>query len=199
MRPAQSAREVLPVIFDVIKPSSLIDIGSGTGHWLATARELGVQDISAVDGAWVGKTQLVIPDESFNAHDLTTPLKVERRFDLALSFEVAEHLPESAARTFVESLCAAADVIAFSAAIPGQGGRHHLNEQWPTYWAELFQEFGYDCYDYLRPRIWNNPNVAWYYAQNSLIFVGRGTVHAHARIPTSSGMQAEHPPEACPL
>ena len=173
----QSAHEVLPLIFEVIKPSSVIDIGCGTGHWVAAARELGVTDVFGVDGPWVSEKQLAISKENFASHDLGTPLKLGQRYDLALSFEVAEHLPESAARTFVQSLCEAADVIAFSAAIPGQGGRHHVNEQWPSYWAHLFGEHGYDCYDYLRPRIWNNPGVAWYYAQNALIFVRRPTAH----------------------
>jgi SAM-dependent methyltransferase len=167
----ESAREVLPIIFDALKPSSIVDIGCGTGHWLAMARELGVKDIFGVDGPWVSKAQLAIPGENFAARDLTAPLNLERRFDLALSFEVAEHLPAASARTFIQSLCSVADVVAFSAAIPGQGGRHHLNEQWPHYWANLFSELKYDCFDYLRPRIWNSPRVAWYYAQNSLIFV----------------------------
>lgn len=174
----ESAKEILPVIFEVIKPLSVVDVGCGTGHWLATAQELGAKDVFGVDGPWVNEKQLAIPKENFAAQDLTRELNLNRRFDLALSFEVAEHLPESAARRFVQSLCELADVVAFSAAIPGQGGRHHINEQWPSYWADLFQEHGYDCYDYLRPRIWNNPNVAWYYAQNALMFVHRGTVHA---------------------
>jgi SAM-dependent methyltransferase len=173
-----SAREVLPIIFEAVKPSSVVDIGCGTGHWLSTVSELGAKDIFGVDGSWVNKAQLVIPAENFAALDLSSPLNLGRRFDLALSFEVAEHLPESAARTFIQNLCAASDIIAFSAAIPGQGGRHHVNEQWPTYWANLFREYNYNCFDYLRPRIWSNPRVAWYYAQNSLIFVRSGVRHS---------------------
>jgi SAM-dependent methyltransferase len=174
----ESAHEVLPIIFEAVKPSSVVDIGCGTGHWLATARGLGVKEIFGVDGPWVNEEQLAIPSENFSAGDLAAPLNLWRRFDLALSFEVAEHLPESAARTFVQSLCAASDIVGFSAAIPGQGGRHHLNEQWPAYWADVFQECNYDCFDYLRPRIWDNPRVAWYYAQNSLIFVRSGIPHS---------------------
>lgn len=174
----QSSREILPLVFGLAKPSSIVDIGCGTGHWLATANELGVNQICGVDGAWAKKAQLVIPRETFREHDLTIPLKLDRDFDLALSLEVAEHLPRSAARVFVASLCEAADVVVFSAAIPGQGGRCHRNEQWPAYWANLFHDFGYDCFDVLRPQVWMNPRVAWYYAQNSLIFAraGRGTV-----------------------
>jgi SAM-dependent methyltransferase len=186
----QSACEILPIIFEAIKPTSVADIGCGTGHWLAAARELGAQEVLGVDGPWV-KSQLVIPSENFITHDLSTPLRLQRRFDLALSLEVAEHLPESAARTFVQSLCDAGDVVVFSAAIPGQGGRRHLNERWPVYWAELFQQRGYDCHDYLRPKIWNNPRVAWHYAQNSLIFVRRGCKHSFG--PAGAPLPLVHP------
>jgi SAM-dependent methyltransferase len=166
----ESAAQILPIVLELVKPASIVDVGCGIGDWLAVAAERGVQDFLGIDGSWVKQTQLVIPKEKFTEHDLTTPLNLDRRFDLALSLEVAEHLPAAATRIFVESLCRSADVILFSAAIPGQGGRHHVNEQWPDYWADLFQEFGYGCYDCLRPRIWNDPRIAWYYAQNCLIF-----------------------------
>jgi SAM-dependent methyltransferase len=172
----ESAREILPLVLDVVKPASVIDIGCGTGNWLAIAHELGVSDILGIDGPWV-KAQLTIPPEKFVEHDLSTPLKLDRRFDLALSLEVAEHLPGSAARGFVQSLCDAAEVVLFSAAIPGQGGRRHINEKWPAYWAQLFADLQYQCHDFLRPRIWNNPRVTWHYAQNSMIFVRSGSRH----------------------
>jgi SAM-dependent methyltransferase len=178
-----SAREILPLVIDVVKPASIIDIGCGTGNWLAIAHELGVRDILGVDGSWV-KGQLAIPQEKFVEHDLSSPLKLDRRFDLVLSLEVAEHLPASAARTFVQSLCGAADVVVFSAAIPGQGGRRHVNEQWPEYWAGLFAELQYDCYDFLRPIIWNNPRVTWHYAQNSMIFGRAGSRHSFGQSTT---------------
>jgi SAM-dependent methyltransferase len=172
----ESAREILPLVLDIVKPGSVIDIGCGTGNWLAIAQELGAGEILGVDGPWV-RAQLAIPAAKFIEHDLSTPLKLDRRFDLALSLEVAEHLPASAARGFVQGLCDAADVVLFSAAIPGQGGRRHVNEQWPAYWGELFADCGYQCYDFLRPRIWNNPRVTWHYAQNSIIFARVGSRH----------------------
>ena len=171
----ESAREILPILIELFKPASIIDVGCGAGHWLAAAIELGVQDVLGVDGSWVRESQLAIPREKLVVHDLATSLKIGRRFDLALSLEVAEHLPASSARGFVQSLSEVADVVVFSAALPGQGGRHHVNEQWPEYWAGLFKQFGYDCYDVLRPRIWNNARVIWYYAQNCLIFTRAGS------------------------
>jgi SAM-dependent methyltransferase len=165
-----SAREILPIVFELLKPASIVDIGCGAGHWLAAAMDLGLNDVLGVDGEWALTSKLEIPRDKFLAHDLTTPLQFDRKFDLAFSLEVAEHLPESQARAFVQDLCGSADKVLFSAAIPGQGGRHHVNEQWPAYWAHLFADCGFQCYDVLRPRIWSNPRVVWYYAQNCLIF-----------------------------
>jgi SAM-dependent methyltransferase len=165
-----SARELLPIILDLLQPHSMADIGCGCGDWLAVASELGVKDLLGVDGAWVQTSQLAIPQDRFVVHDLATPLKLERRFDVVVCLEVAEHLPSSAALGFIAGLCEASDKVVFSAAIPGQGGRHHVNEQWPEYWADIFGRFGYGCYDVIRSRIWNNPEIAWYYSQNCLIF-----------------------------
>jgi SAM-dependent methyltransferase len=170
----ESAREILAMVVQALVPKSLIDVGCGAGHWLAAALELGIDDILGVDGAWVQNAELAISSDRLLVHDLKAPLSMSRRFDLALSLEVAEHLPASCAPTFVATLCGLSDVVVFSAAIPGQGGRQHRNEQWPSYWAELFFENAFDCYDVLRPRIWLNPRVAWYYAQNCLIYARRG-------------------------
>jgi|SRR5579864_582285 len=186
----ESARQVMPIVLDLLRPKSIIDIGCGAGYWLAAAMDLGVTDVLGVEGRWALQTALAIPREKFLVQDLTTPLGLNRKFDLAVCLEVAEHLPDSNARTFVQALCEAADKVFFSAAIPGQGGRRHLNEQWPGHWARLFGEFGFDCFDVLRPRIWSNPRVLWYYAQNSLIFARRGALELPA---TAEPLSLVHP------
>jgi len=186
-----SAREILPMVVGVVRPASIVDIGCGTGHWLATAIEMGISDVLGVDGEWAAKAKLAIPQERFLVHDLGTPLKLNRRFDLAISLEVAEHLPASEARAFIELLCDCSDTVLFSAAIPGQGGRHHMNEQWPVYWADLFAGFGFQCYDPLRPTLWENPRVLWYYAQNCMIYA-RGDSHIQAS-PVAKPLSLVHP------
>lgn len=170
-----SAREILPIVIEVLHPSSMVDIGCGAGYWLAEAMQLGIADVLGVEGEWINRTRIAVPREKLRIHDLTKPLDLGRKFDLALSLEVAEHLPADSARPFVKALSEAADRVLFSAAIPGQGGRRHLNEQWPGYWAALFDELGYECYDLIRRRVWENPRVLWYYAQNCLLYVRRGT------------------------
>src|SRR5690606_3308787 len=82
----------------------------------------------------------------------------------------AEHLPQECAETFVSSLCDHADRIIFSAAIPGQGGQNHINEQWTDYWGEIFYQYGYRRYDVIRPAIWNLDDVDVWYRQNIFLY-----------------------------
>jgi SAM-dependent methyltransferase len=166
-----SARHIVPIVMDLIHPKSVIDIGCGVGTWLAVFAENGVKNYRGVDGSWVDKNLLQIPQDHFDMHDLTAPLKADRPFDLVTSLEVAEHLEAKYAETFVDSLTNHGPVILFSAAVPFQGGEHHVNEQWPSYWAELFAKRGYIAVDAIRKRIWQNPDVEWWYAQNVLLFV----------------------------
>ena len=82
----------------------------------------------------------------------------------------AEHLDSLAARTLVSTLTSFSQLVVFSGAIPHQGGNHHVNEQWPEYWAKLFAEKGYFLEWDPRLTIWNNSNIASCYRQNLLIF-----------------------------
>ena len=134
----RSAAEIVPIVRDYVDPRSVVDVECGTGGWLAEFNRHGAQEIMGLDGPWVPKAQLLIPQDRFQVVELGEPIRLGRRFDLVVSLEVAEHLPAARAETFVGSLVGLGDVILFSAAIPYQGGENHLNEQWPDYWARLF-------------------------------------------------------------
>lgn len=166
----RAAKEVMPFLIRKFSPDSILDVGCGIGTWLKVAADLGVKDICGVDGAFIRKEQLKIRDADFVEWDLREPLKLNRKFDLVVSLEVGEHLPEAAAETLVSSLCSHGDIILFSAAIPGQGGQNHINEQWPDYWAKLFGDFGFYCSDILRPLFWENRNIDFWYRQNMMIY-----------------------------
>jgi len=174
----QSARQVVPIVMSLVKPRRVIDVGCGTGVWLSVFREHGVEDVLGIDGAYVDLATLKIPRERFLSFDLSKPIDLDGKFDLAVSLEVAEHLPASSAAAFVESLTKLSPLVLFSAAIPCQGGVNHVNEQWPDYWARLFAERGFEVIDCIRRRTWNNNQVAYYYAQNMLIFCRRDVFEA---------------------
>jgi SAM-dependent methyltransferase len=166
-----SANEIVPFVIDMIRPASAIDIGCGTGSWVAAFAAAGVDDVLGVDGEWVLQSDLRIPLERFRPVDLRRAFTLPRRFDLAISLEVAEHLPEESAASFVQSVVAAAPAVLFSAAIPHQGGWNHLNEQWPQYWAALFKQHGFLPLDCLRTVFWDNPRTRWWYAQNMVLYL----------------------------
>lgn len=159
-------KEVVPILLDLVKPTSVLDVGCGTGTWLKVFEEAGIHDYIGIDADYLDKKLLKIPDAKFKALDLSKSWTLHRKFDLVISLEVAEHLPEDSADLFVASLACHADTIVFSAAVPGQGGQNHINEQWPTYWQEKFLKHGFYFHDAIRPLIWNNEHVDWWYRQN---------------------------------
>ena len=134
----------------------------------------GVEDVLGIDGDWVPRDMLAIPEDRFRPFDLSKPYQSAERYDLAMSFEVAEHLPGSSAPAFVASLVRLAPVVLFAAAVPGQGGTGHINEQWPNYWAELFAEHGYEVLDPVRAAIWNLDSLAPCIRQNTLMYASGG-------------------------
>src|SRR5688572_21294277 len=84
----RTAQAVVPVVRDLTQPTSVVDVGCGVGTWLAAWRECGVLDVHGIDGSYVDREMLLIPAEHFQPHDLSTPINVERRFELAMSLEV---------------------------------------------------------------------------------------------------------------
>lgn len=193
MHNTQAAYSILPYIFSYIKPISVIDIGCGNGSWLKVASKLGADIIQGVDGIKVADDQLNIPEGNFLKHDLTKPLQLNKKFDLVLSLEVAEHLPEAAANIFIDTLTNHGNCILFSAAIPNQGGQFHFNEQWPEYWHLKFKERGYLAYDIIRNKFWNDDNVFWWYKQSIIIYAKEGVLKDSNLLPVSIVNAMVHP------
>jgi len=184
---AQAASAILDIILPRI-PSvhSALDIGCGVGAWLSVLKKKGISTITGLDGVWVDEALLKIPSENFCRADLSEPIHWDRRYDLAISLEVAEHLPASRAFGFVEDLTRASDFIIFSAAIPFQGGYHHVNEQWQSYWVELFKGQGYEVRDWVRPRVWDDESIPVWYRENLFLFVAQNRVSELQSAPDGS-------------
>jgi hypothetical protein len=156
-----ASQVALPLILDLIGPvASVVQVGSGGGEWLDEASRLGVVDVRGIEGS----------------------LSFDRTYDLAVCIGVAEHLPHERAASFVADLGRLAPVVAFAAAIPGEGGRNNVNEQWPRYWERHFAAIRFRFIDPLRLELWHRSDVPAYVAQNLFLAVDERRLTVHRRL-----------------
>jgi SAM-dependent methyltransferase len=167
-----SAKAILKLVFPYLNPNSVIDIGCGRGAWLAAAESLGAKNLVGFDGPWINKENLVSQNIKFYPVNFENELpELNSYFDLCISLEVAEHVSENKAKQFVDYCCTSANIVLFGAAIKNQGGVNHINEQWQTYWIKHFESNGYLCLDIIRPQVWHDSSIEWWYKQNTFLFV----------------------------
>lgn len=165
-----SARIIAPLVHDIFGPKSVIDIGCGTSAWLTAFREIDEDvQVFGVDGEYNQFASERLGGE-YEAFDLSQPFYPLFKYDLAITLEVAEHLDEQYADTFVQSITRCSDNILWSAAVPGQRGVHHVNEQFPSYWIPKFEALGYKCNGEFRKHFWYDERIENWYRQNILLF-----------------------------
>lgn len=127
----------LNAVIDTYKPRTWLDVGCGTGAALEFVLRRGIL------AQGLEFSNLAINQSGMEKHivkcDLTHPVNLGKLFDVVWCYEVAEHLPESAAEQLVITLAAHGRMIVFSAARPGQGGDGHINEQEKDYWRFKFE------------------------------------------------------------
>jgi putative flippase GtrA len=177
-----SAKKIVPIVISYISPKSIVDVGCGEGIWASVFKSSGVKDICGIDGHWVKVDELTIPKENFIVKDLEKPLELGRKYSLAVSLEVGEHLSNESSETFVKNLTDLAPVVLFSAAIPLQGGSRHINEQWPEYWEKKFATLGYVPVDCIRRKVWNDEDVSFFYKQNIFFFVSKSEISNYPKL-----------------
>ncbi len=170
-----AAKEILKILYEFYKPVSVIDIGCGRGSWLAVAESLGSIYLKGIDGPWISKNDLISKNIDFTPMDLEQPIETKEKYDLCLSIEVAEHLHKKYATRFVKTLCNVSDIVIFSAAIKFQEGPNHINQQWQSYWVDLFGTNDFQCYDVFRNKIWNNDNIDWWFRQNVFLYINNSS------------------------
>lgn len=178
----RSAQRIVPVLQDALPIGSVLDVGCGAGAWLAVYRKLGISDYQGVDGDYVKPASLLVPPETFTARDVAQPFDLGRRFDLVQCLEVGEHIASEFSLTLVANLVRHSDCVLFSAAIPGQGGENHLNEQTYEFWRRLFAAHGYAPYDFLRPQLRGDSDVEIWYRQNAILYVAE-PAQSHLPVP----------------
>ena len=176
------ASVVLPVVHKFIHPKKVIDIGCGSGGWLAVWKKFFGAEIYGIDGDYVAREYLLIDEKEFHPANLENRIELNEKFDLVETLEVAEHLSPDRADSFVEDLTKLGNVILFSAAIIGQGGTHHVNEQMQSYWAGKFLAKGYVGIDCIRPQLWYNQNTDFLCKQNMFFYVNRNELYRYPEL-----------------
>jgi len=151
--------------------NSVIDFGCGAGGLLSYFENHGYEvrgverNIAALDEAVISPTNIVI-------HDLRTSYEPERKYDLATAIEVVEHIPSKFVPTLIQTFVRSANHVVLTAAQPGQGGRHHVNEQEPQYWAEQFEAVGWTREEINESQLRRSfdDDIPQFYADNLLVF-----------------------------
>lgn len=136
---------ITKLIYDKFKPKSVVDFGCGSGTYLYFFSKLGVNKVKGFEGSQNAIELALIDEESINKCDITKKVELNETYDLCICFEVAEHLPKDCVDAFLDNLCSSSTTILFTAAPPGQGGRHHVNLKPVQYWIQKFDERHY-CY-----------------------------------------------------
>ena len=171
-----SAAVFAPLLVSLFMPQRVLDVACGTGAWLRAFKAQGVGYTLGIEGPWTDATEVGRQMDRLVIADLSSgfPTLSGARFDLAISIEVAEHLDRTREQDLVRFLTSHADVIVFSAAIPGQGGTHHVNERWQSHWANLFGGRGYHVVDEIRRFLWEDDRIDPCLRQNLLVYVHGG-------------------------
>ena len=171
-----SAEIAVALILDMLSPKSVIDIGTGVGHWPTTFKKMGVPLVRGIDGPWarnsaqqLGNDEFIPCDFSIEPMPFDLGLK-DKSFDLVTSFEFGEHIVEGRADALVDLACRLSDVVLFGGDLPGAGGTNHVNEQWPAYWREKFNARGYVACDFFRPMLWTGHGGEYWYPQNTICY-----------------------------
>lgn len=197
----RSARAYLSHLFALWRPDSAIDVGCGRGAWLAACGERGVARLAGLDGDWVSQEMMLDPAIAFRRANLQEEQRpADGRFDLAISLEVAEHVPPASSEGFVRTLVAHADAVVFSAAYISQPGTGHVNTRPHSFWADQFLAQGYEVFDFFRPHFWSDNAVEPWYRQNTFLYVRPAhplsaalKAAGHSAMPDSRFVDCIHP------
>jgi SAM-dependent methyltransferase len=190
-----SARRIVPLVTRWLQPRSVVDFGCGTGEWLAAFREAGASRVLGLDGDWVPRDKLAIAPDEFRPADLRQPIELPDAFDLALCLEVMGHVLPPFDETLLDSLARVAPALLFSAPIPLQGGigGNATNRAWPADWAARLARRGFPPIDCVRGEIWDDPQVAWWFAQNTFVAVRSQRLAELPQLAAMAGRDASLP------
>lgn len=134
----------IPLLIKQFNPTSLADVGCGTGHYLKVAKNMGIKEIFGIEGSDSAFEQMLVGKEYVRQGDLRDKIGGLKKYDLVISIEVAEHIDEEYVDNYLFNLSSLSNRILMTAAPPGQGGTAHVNEKPHSWWIEKFKNIQYE-------------------------------------------------------
>jgi SAM-dependent methyltransferase len=131
------AVRIAEYLFEHHKGQKILDVGCGRGLYVYAMRAVGL------DAYGIDIDERLVESRWLTRSDITQP--VDLHANVLLSLEVGEHIEHKMSGTYISNLCCStrADIIYFSAAHVGQGGKGHINCQPRSYWTRLFCRYGW--------------------------------------------------------
>lgn len=173
---ADASRSAPPIVDSVVSqfaPRTLIDVGCGSGALLAAFKAKGIST-TGLEYSSAGLKACKERGLNVNQFDIESDRPQNLgKFDAVCCFEVAEHVDERFANKLVDLLVSFAPVVFFTAAVPGQGGSDHINEQPHEYWIEKFKKRDYQLLSDITNQWrleWGSKDVAEFYYMNIMVF-----------------------------
>lgn len=100
----EASQIIMSYVYNKLKPKSVVDFGCGSGTWLSSVEKLGCNDILGLDGDYINREWLLFDEKKFMAADLTKKIDLSKKYDLAISLEVAEHILEEYSEIYLQNL-----------------------------------------------------------------------------------------------
>lgn len=184
LRAEETADQVINTLSSIsLQMKSIKDIGCGSGIWLKKFNEIGqFQQILGFDliGAIEKDARSFDEKITFEAIDFENVVEnIFPKTDLSLFLEVAEHLTENTAKKIIKFICETSNMVIFSAAIPGQGGYNHINEQLMSYWVKQIEINQFVVFDIFRKEMSKYKNLPFYYRNNIVLAISRKYYEQH--------------------
>lgn len=136
------------IFHNVLEIKSVVDFGCSIGTYLEYFLSVGCEIRGfeyCLDECKAQIEKVENLSEFISFGDVSKEIKLDRKYEVSLSTEVAEHIPEERSDFLVDNLCSSAEnYIIFTAAKKDQGGTGHINCQYPEYWLEKFKQRGWD-------------------------------------------------------
>ncbi|MFC1709913.1 radical SAM protein, partial [Candidatus Omnitrophota bacterium] len=166
------ANTMVSTLVEYFSPKSVVDVGCGTAEYLAEFHKRGVK-IKGYEGSKKAIEMAMVENGFIEKADLREKIRANEKYDLAICFEVAEHIEKKYSKSLVNNLSVLSDKVIFSAAHPGQGGHFHINEQPREFWVNLWNKAGYnyvsDLSEKLKRDLKSKSILSWYY-ENLMVF-----------------------------